>query len=157
MKRFLIAAFLTGASFAGVSAHALTAEQIVEREIIIKNADGSETIKRAKADMVTPGERIVYSLNYYNDKAEPAENIVLVMPVPAEVNLLDGSADAQGVGTTYSVDGGQSFGARDELMVEEEDKTMRQAKAEDITHIRWVVASVSPGESGSLVYKGLLK
>jgi hypothetical protein len=157
MKRLLIATLLLGTAFTGTTALALTAEQTVEREVLVRNADGSETYKREKADMVTPGERIVYSLNYYNDLDKPAENIVLVMPVPGEVKLMDGSAEQDGVGTTYSVDGGKTFAKRDELQVEAADKSMRLAQAEDITHIRWVVAAVNPGETGSLVYKGLLK
>ena len=157
MKRALIAALLLGTSFLGTSALALTAEQTVEREVVVRNADGTETFKRVKADTVIPGERIVYSLNYYNDLDKPAENIVLVMPVPGEVTFLDGSAEQAGVRTTFSADGGQSFANRDDLAVKTADNSTRPAQAEDITHIRWVVAAVNPGERGSLVYKGRLK
>jgi len=157
MKRALFAAIFLGTSFLGTSALALTAEQTVEREVVVKNLDGTETIKREKADMVTPGQKIVYSLNYYNDQDKAAENIVLVMPVPGEIKLVEGSAEKSGVGTTYSVDGGKSFGDRADLVVEMADKSTRTAQAEDITHIRWVVAAINPGERGSLVYKGQLK
>lgn len=157
MKRILAGVLLASTAFFGVSASALTAEQIVEREVVVTNADGSETVKREKADMVTPGDKVVYSLNYYNDLDKPAENIVLVMPIPGEVTLIEGSAESEGVTTNYSVDGGKTFATRQELMVKTEDNDMRPAKSADITHIRWQVASIDVGERGSLVYKGSLK
>ena len=157
MKRILVAALLVSTTLFGVTASALTAEQTVELEVVIKNADGSETVKREKADMVTPGDKVVYSLNYYNDLDEPAENIVLVMPVPGEVTLIEGTAELDGVTTNYSADGGKTFATRQDLLVKTADDETRPAKSSDITHIRWQVASIDVGERGSLVYKGRLK
>ncbi len=140
------------------SALALTAEQTVEREVTVQNADGSQSVKREKADLVTPGDKVVYSLNYYNEKSEAAENIVLVMPIPTEVKYIDGSADAQSVITVYSVDGGKNFADRAVLQVSLEDGQSRTARAEDITHIRWTVSNaIAPGARGSLSFKGQLK
>lgn len=157
MTRAFIAALLLGSALASMSASALTAEQIVEREVVITNADGSETIKREQADQVVPGERIVYSLNYFNDLEETAENIVMVMPVPAELVYVEGSAENGTILATYSVDGGQTFASRQDLMVVLDDETKRAAQSEDITHVKWVVAAVDPGETGSLSFKGILK
>jgi uncharacterized repeat protein (TIGR01451 family) len=157
MKRAFVAALMLGSTLAGMSASALTAEQVVEREIVIINVDGTETITREKADQVVPGERIVYSINYFNDLDETAENIVMVMPIPVELVFVEGSAEASGVPATYSVDGGQTFADRQDLTVVLEDESNRAAISEDITHVKWVVATVDPGKRGSLSFTGILK
>jgi uncharacterized repeat protein (TIGR01451 family) len=157
MKRALIAAILLGSTIMSTSALALTAEQTVEREIVVKNPDGSETITRAAADTVVPGESVVYSINYYNDQDKAAENVVLVMPVPDVLILVEGSADIEGAETTYSADGGQSFAQRQNVVVKLEDNTTRAADTADITHIKWIVASITPDQRGSLSFKGKLK
>ena len=158
MTRTIISTLFLGAAMIGTSASALTAEQTVEKEIVVRNADGSETLKRTSAELVTPGENIVYSLNYFNDDAQPADGIVLVMPVPAEVKYIEGSADLPAAITAYSADGGKTFTPRSEVRIKNEDGTLRTASAEDITHVRWSVQqAVAPGASGSLSFKGQLK
>lgn len=158
MYRQVICSLALLITSAATPVFALTASQIVEREVIVRNADGSQTVTREAADKVTPGDKVIYSLNYYNDEAEPVQNIVLVMPIPAEVNYLDGSADSAGTNTTYSADGGKSFAGRDDLQVAQADGSKRAARAEDITHIRWLVStSVAPGTGGTLSFSGRLQ
>lgn len=157
MKRAIIAALLAGTTLLGTSSWALTASQTVEREVVIKNNDGSETIKREKAETVVPGESIVYSINYYNDRDKAAENVVLVMPIPAELTFTEGSADVDGAETTFSADGGKTFAVRESVIVSLEDNSTRVADAADITHVKWIVASITPDQSGSLSFKGKLK
>lgn len=157
MKRAILAAVLLGSTLIGTSAMALTAQQTVEREVVVKNLDGTETVRREKADTVVPGENIVYSINYYNDLDKPAENVVLVMPVPSELTLIEGSADSQGVQTTFSADGGKTFADRDEVVVSLEDNSTRKAESGDITHVKWIVASITPDQRGTLSFKGKLK
>ena len=112
-RRALFSVALLVASTA-MPVYALTATQTVEREVVVLNADGSQTVTRIAADKVTPGDKVIYSLNYFNDEAEPAENIVLIMPIPAEVDYIEGSADFDGVNSAYSIDGGRTFGSRGE-------------------------------------------
>jgi len=155
-----LALLITSTTIFGTAtpAFALTASQIVEREVIVRNDDGTQTVTREAADKVTPGDKVIYSLNYYNDDATPAENIVLVMPIPAEVKYMDGSADAVDTDTTYSVDGGKSFAGRDDLRVAQVDGNKRAARAEDITHIRWIVGTtIAPQTGGTLSFSGRLQ
>lgn len=137
---------------------ALTAVQTVEKEVTIQNADGTETITRTDASTVIPGERVIYTLRYTNDEAEPASNLVMTMPVPKEVVYIDGSAERPGAKIEFSIDGGTNFSSRDALTVQGVNGASRMASAADITHIRWTVAGpVSTQESGELVFKGTLK
>ncbi|MEE9273210.1 MAG: hypothetical protein V3U57_08100 [Robiginitomaculum sp.] len=149
---FAVSLFLSGGAFA------LTGEQVVEHEVIVKNADGTQTVKRVRADMVTPGDTVVYSLNYFNEKNETADNVVLVMPIPAEVSYLEGTADVEGARTAYSADGGKTFAARTALNVIDVNGKSRPARAQDITHIRWMIGTpIAPKASGTLSYSARLK
>ncbi len=158
MYRKLFCTLMLGVTAFSTPALALTASQTVEREVIVRHADGTQTVKLVRADKVTPGDKVVYSLNYFNDEAEVAENIILVMPIPNEVQYLDGSAELDSVKTTYSVDAGQTFVDRAALRVTLTDGSTRIASADDITHIRWAVASaVAPKTGGKLSFSGRLK
>lgn len=158
MRRFTIA-FITATSIlTSVSASALTAKQTVEKETVVQMPDGTESITRGPAELVTPGERVVYTLNFTNDDSAAATDLVLTMPVPNEIKYMDGSASTAGAKVVYSADGGQSFAARSGLRVVGVDGNSRTATSEDITHIRWTVAGpLATGETGTLFYKGVLK
>lgn len=140
------------------SAFALTATQVVEKETVIANPDGTETIVREAAEMVVPGEKIIYTLNYTNDQAKPASNLVMTMPVPDTVALVDGSVNENAATVTYSADGGKTFADRNSVMVAAQNGVLQQARASEITHVRWLVAGpVTPGAGGELSFKGVLK
>lgn len=157
-QRIILVAFAVTVLTAASSVSALTATQIVEKEIVTQNADGTTLTTRVPAASVVPGERIVYTLKYLNDSVEPASDLVMTMPVPKEVTLIDGSAERDGAVALYSVDGGESFSPRETLQVVGAAGASRLAVAEDITHIRWtVVGPVQSSESGELVFKGILK
>ena len=157
IKTFMSAACMASLLY-GASATALTATQTVQREVIVTQQDGTEDIIREAATTALPGERIVYSLNYFNDAEQPAENIVLTMPIPVEITYMEGSAVSDDTKVQYSVDDGKTFAERGKLQVAEEDGSMRLAEANDITHIRWeVTEAVAPGARGVIEFKGLLK
>lgn len=156
-SRTLITFFMV-AALGATSASALTAEQKVFKEVKTQNADGTTTKKRVEADLVTPGETVIYALSYYNDDQESASGIVLTMPVPEVVVYEEGSAERDQTRTTYSADGGKSYAARDDLMVTDADGRARAAASEDITHIRWLrLTSLEPGQSGELSFAAELK
>lgn len=158
MRRITIALIAAASILTSVSASALTAKQSVEKEIVVQMPDGTESITRAPAELVVPGERVVYTLSYTNDAAEPATDLVLTMPVPSEIKYLDESATTVDAKVVYSADGGQSFASRAGLRTTDADGNSRTATSEDITHIRWTVPGpLAVGETGMLSYKGILK
>jgi len=152
MKHFARIALVVAMIGLPFQAMALSATQTIQKEVITIDERGNEQVTYEAAELVTPGERIAYTLNYINDQAEPATNLVLTMPVPEVVDFAEGSARGDGTKITYSVDG-VSFYDREALLVEEQPAT-----AEDITHIRWVIEGpVSSGAVGSLAFSGTLK
>ena len=158
MRRLTLAILAATSVLTSISASALTAKQSVEKEVVVRMPDGTESITRGPAELVIPGERVVYTLSYTNDDAAPATDLVLTMPVPSEIKYMDGSANDAGAQVVYSADGGQTFASRTGLRVIGVDGNSRTAISEDITHIRWTVAGpVAVGETGTLSYKGTLK
>jgi len=158
MRHLTLALFTAGTLLMTASASALTAKQIVEKEVTVQMPDGTQLITREAADMVVPGERIVYTLNFTNDEVKPASDLVLTMPVPNVVRYMDGSATETGASVVYSADGGKTFAGRSAVQVVDIDGTFRRASSDEITHIRWTVPGpVASGENGSLSFKGVLK
>ena len=157
--RHLTLVFIASASLmASMSASALTAKQSVEKEVVVQMPDGTESVSRAPAELVIPGERVVYTLSFTNDDAAPATDLVLTMPVPSEIKYMEGSATTEGASLVYSADGGKTFTTRTDLRALGTDGSVQTATAEDITHIRWTVAGpVAVGETGNLSFKGVLK
>jgi len=158
MRHLTLAVIAATSLMVSGTASALTAKQSVEKEVVVQMPDGTESLTREPAEMVTPGERIVYTLSFTNDEAAPASDLVLTMPVPPEIKYMDGSATKAGAKIVYSADGGQTFASRTDLRKVGTDGNMRAAIAEDITHVRWTVAGpVAVGETGMLSFKGVLK
>ena len=136
---------------------ALEAKQHVLKEVAVERADGSTERRFVPAENVTPGETVAYAIVFRNDRGVAAEGVVLTMPIPAEVLYVEGSAAGAGAVAAYSADGGTTFGAREALRVAGEDGMLRPAAPADLTHVRWTVASIAPGQSGQLSFKGVLK
>lgn len=152
MKFFVRTALVSAIMAVSAPALALTATQTVKKEVVTVDPFGVETITYETAELVVPGERLAYELDYMNDQAEPATDLVLTMPIPDVVEFAEGSARGKGTVITYSVDG-TNFYDREALMMGE-----TAASAEDITHIRWVIVGpVAPGEAGKLAFSGTLK
>ena len=138
-------------------AEGLVATQTVERAVITEAADGSEIITFQQTDEIAPGDQLRYLLTYSNEGEADATNVRLVMPVPSAVEMIEGSADMTGAIVTYSINGGESFAARDALIIADETGS-RAADVSDITHIRWTLASAIPaGATGTISYSGVLQ
>lgn len=139
-------------------AMALSATQSVLKEVSTTTPSGEVTTHYIDATLVTPGETIVYRLNYTNDREEPVTEMVLTMPVPGEVTFKDGSADQADMETYFSADGGETFHRRAEVMVALSGDVMAPAGPADITHIRWMSLNpVAAAAQGHLQFKAVLK
>ena len=157
MKKLTFGALALAQIAAAPAFAAMTATQKVEKEVVMRAADGSETVKLTPADKVTPGETVVYSILYRNDASEAASDIVLVMPVPKEVAYIEGSVSGEGSSVAFSADGGKTYVARGRLTVEEGGST-RPARGDEITHIRWTLTTSVPARgAGAVSYKAILK
>lgn len=145
-----------GVALAFSASAEITATQVVERVVVTTTEDGSQTESLVQAETVVPGELLAYSLSWENESADPAENVVITMPVPAEVTYVEGSADVSGTIVTFSADDGQTFSARNALTVTTAD-TIKSAVADDITHVRWTFAdAVAADANGAVTFRAVL-
>lgn len=155
MRRTLalaVALLWTGPAFAD-----LVAAQRVEKEVLVRAADGTEKIERRPADRVKPGQQVIYTLSYENPSSSPAGDVVLIMPVPRETTYVEGSVTGPGASVTFSADGGETYVARGRLVVTEDGRE-RAATNGDITHVKWTLAgALAPKGRGEVSFRGIVK
>jgi uncharacterized repeat protein (TIGR01451 family) len=152
MRLFFMACLALIATPAAANQVALSNNVFVER--VSTDAQGKRKVVLEEPKVVTPGERLVFVLNYRNASNKPAEKFVVTNPMPAAVQFAE-QADGN---AAVSVDGGKNWGALGVLRVANADGSMRPARAEDVTHIRWAfVAPIPAGGSGKLMFRGIVK
>ena len=115
-----------------------------------QTADAPEAVEPAG---VVPGDTLIFTTSYRNEGASPVSDFVIVNPVPSNLTLTDEAA----VATEVSVDGGTRWGMLGELEIIQEDGEVRPATIEDITHMRWVFASVAPDQSGAVQFSARVR
>ena len=133
------------------NAIALTGD--VKAEKIVTDADGKERVALVEPTAIVPGDRLVFGTDFANNGADTVTNFVVTNPLPAAVRLAP-DADAA---LEVSVDGGKVFGALAALTITSSDGTTRPATHADVTHVRWVLASIAPGASGRLTYPAIIR
>lgn len=125
----------------------------VQLEKTIVEEDGGSRIELVEPDVIVPGDRLVFGTDYRNNGSEAVVNFVVTNPLPDAVRLAP-DADADLI---VSADGGSSWGTLADLTITEEDGSVRPAQQADVTHVRWTLALVEPGESGRLVYPAIIR
>lgn len=119
----------------------------------VTDADGKERTELVDPATIIPGDRLVFGTDYANKGAEAVSNFVVTNPLPAPVRLAPDADPALDV----SVDGGKSWGVLATLSMTNPDGTTRPATYADVTHVRWVLASIAPGASGRLTYPAIIR
>lgn len=153
--RFILPALFT--LFAAAPAFAadnmtLKSDVFVAREV--RDAAGRVTTVLAPPKMVTPGDRLLFVLNYRNGGTAPATAFTVTNPIPGAVVY----ANQASGGEQVSVDGGKSFGPLGALRIRGANGTARAAAAADVTHIRWTLKTpVAPGQGGKLQFNGIVR
>jgi uncharacterized repeat protein (TIGR01451 family) len=121
----------------------LNVKTVVQKEEITVSDSGERETRLVAPDTVVPGDSVIYTITFANISDESAESVVITNPVPENLTYIEGSAFGPGTVIEFSVDGGQSYGAGDELTVPDNGGS-RAAKAEDYTHLRWVLRASAP-------------
>ncbi|MEM9053986.1 MAG: hypothetical protein AAGB16_01560 [Pseudomonadota bacterium] len=157
LRAALFSLSLITAFAAPAYAEGMTAQQVVEVAVASIDEAGNEIVTYETAGEVAPGDEVRYRLEFVNEGSQVAENVELVMPVPAELTLIDGSVVESTALVTYSSDNGTTFKVRDELTVGDGEE-LRPAGAEDVTHIKWAfVEGIAVSEAGAVSFRGILQ
>ncbi len=157
MKAGLFFLFAATGGMAGAqeSGH-LNVTTTVQKEEVTIDDSGARSTELVDASTVVPGDEVIYTVTFLNISDEPAENVVITNPLPADLTYIDGSAFSPGAEVVFSVDGGKTFAASKSLTVNENGE-QRSATANDFTHIRWVMASsLAAGMQGMSQFRARL-
>nr|WP_137678361.1 hypothetical protein [Parerythrobacter lutipelagi] len=147
----LAAGAVSGPAIAQEQPIALSGDVMVEKTVV--DEAGISTIERVEPDVVVPGDRLIFSTDYSNSGSEAVTDFVVTNPLPSAVRLAS-DADA---GLAVSVDGGASWGILAALTVAADDGSVRPATHADVTHVRWTLAEVAPGERGRVEYPAIIR
>ena len=128
----------------------LTSSVMVEK-IAMVNGHEQTVLKAPKP--VFPGDHLLFQTDYKNTGAKAADHFVVTNPVPAGVAY----AGESSAGAEVSVDGGKHYGQLTTLSVTTANGQSRPARPEDVTTLRWTLATIAPGTSGTLKYRGIVK
>ena len=152
LKAALASLSLIAATPALAQEPAVELASAVQLVIPANEAEGTEE-QLAEASNVLPQDLLHFSISYRNTGAAAVSDLLLVNPVPATVRVTDQSA----LSTDVSVDGGASWGQHSTLVVERESGETTPATVDDITHLRWIIALIGPGEAGSVGFRAVVK
>lgn len=147
----LIALLLPGVAFAN-QAVSLSSEIFLEKSVADSN--GKTRIVLTEPKIVTPGDKLIFFLSYHNKSTAPAANFTVTNPMPGAV-AYQGTNDPA---AQMSVDGGKNWGTLPSLSVRETDGSLRNARVEDVTHVRWTMRTAIPaGAQGKLSFRGVVR
>ena len=100
---------------------------------VVDHYDNADHYHYVPAKQVEQGQEIYYTVRIVNVTNERIKHAVVVQPVPANTQLLDGSVTGIGAIITYSIDDGQTFIAATEAY----DAANAHHVPPRVTHIRW--------------------
>ena len=158
MKKFALVA-VSGLlmTFAAPVAQAQAAQPIELKgdvkldKLVVEN--GREQHVMVEPKVVVPGDKLLFATAYRNTGSAAVNNFVVTNPIPAGVMLApDGAAAAD-----VSVDGGKTWGKLASLTVAGANGVKRAAQACDVTHVRWKLAVVAAGASGTVSYRAIVR
>ena len=124
----------------------LAIKAIAEVETRISR-NGRETIKLVPADLVVPGDQVIYTLEIRNTGAAAVPAPSVRYPIPKHMRYIAESAVGPGADVSYSVDGGRTFDRPENLKVAGPGGQLRPATAADYTDIRWQLKHSLKGNS----------
>jgi len=135
----------------------LNVTTVVHKEEVVVGDNGERRTKLVDATKVVPGDEVVYTVTFENIGSEPADDIVITNPLPAEMTYVEGSAFGPGSEIVFSTDGGKSFAPPEKLLVTDEQGAERRAVPEEYTHIRWIVREqIRAGAQGVARFRATL-
>ena len=146
----LIALFVPAIAVAAAPSVRLDSKVFVEAMTYV---DGKPQAALKAPSTILPGDKLIFQTGYLNAGTAPATRVVLTNPIPKGVTYSGDSSP----GSEVSVDGGRHWGQLLSLKVVDLAGAARPARHDDVTTIRWVVPQITPGQTGSVKYRGIVR
>ena len=145
-------ALLPAAAFAAEPQVSLTSHVSVERKVL--DAAGAPTTSYEEPKLVTPGDRLLFTLDFSNSSGKAVANFVVTDPLPSGVVF----AGNESPGARVSIDGGKTFAALASLKVVDASGKARPATNADVTHVRWTFGRpIGANEHGELRFEAIVR
>lgn len=121
-------------------------------------ASGNPVAYFVPATLLEEGREVFYTVRIHNPGAEFARDVVVVQRIPQNTSYVPESAAGPGAEISFSVDGGQSFGAEEQLIFTDQAGISRPATARDYTHIRWRLRNpLAPGSVALARFRAIFR
>ena len=160
IRMYIITALLSGWAFAAMAIQPghIKLQTLAFQEKVTVAKDGSKHTDIVPANHVLPGTEVIWNINYEIIGKVPVTDAVITDPIPKNMVYVMGSASGDRAGITFSVDGGKTFAAPEDLQVKNADGTLRDALPKDYTTIRWVIkGKLAPGAKGTVMFHATLQ
>ena len=154
-----LVAFLVGVSVPSFAATngSIKVKSIAQIETEVVGADGKKHITRVPADKAVPGTAVLFTNTFENIGSKEAGSIVINNPVPANTEYQAGSAYGDDSEITFSIDGGKTFAAPEQLKVKTAQGE-QMAKPSAYTNIRWSYKKqLAPSATGEVGFRAVIK
>jgi uncharacterized repeat protein (TIGR01451 family) len=156
----LQAAMLAAACSGSGAALAQTAERgcielktVAEIQEAYVDDRGNAATRLVPAAKVVPGDEVVWTIVANNVCTAPAGDVAITNPLPQHMRYVGSSAFGPGASIEFSLDG-TAFAVAEALVVAEADGSRRAARADEYSHIRWVLPRpMGPRESWVVRYR----
>jgi uncharacterized repeat protein (TIGR01451 family) len=101
------------------------------------HGDGRRAQRLIPAAVVSQGQVVFYTVQIRNPTSVAVRDVVVVQRIPVNTTYVEDSAAGPSAEITFSVDGGQTFWPKKELVVVKAPSEARKALPQDYTHVRW--------------------
>lgn len=123
-------------------------------ERIDPEGSGARRVRLEPARQVSPGERLIYVVEYRNMGNRPVQGFTVTNPLPRTIRL-DKTVDGNEM---VSIDGGRNWGPLGTLRVSLGDGSWRPANPDDVTHLRWQVGDrLMQGETRRVTFRAIVR
>ena len=130
----------------------LSSDVFIERKVEKPNGTTAVVLEQPKT--VTPGDNLVFVVNYKNVGSAPATDFSVTNPLPKAI-AFNGTSDGTEI---VSVDGGKTWGPLSALTYLSGNGDVRPALMTDVTHVKWKFnRALSAGSGGKLIFRGTVK
>jgi uncharacterized repeat protein (TIGR01451 family) len=154
MLRTTLALLALAAPAAALASSDVLTKSSIFVERIDPQGTGARRVRLEPARQVSPGERLIYVVEYRNAGKRPLEGFTVTNPLPRTVRL-DETVDGSEI---VSIDGGRSWGVLADLRVSLGEGSWRPANPDDVTHLRWRVGDrLMQGETRRVTFRAIVR
>lgn len=154
MLRTTLALLAMAAPAAALASSDVLTKSSIFVERIDPQGTGARRVRLEPARQVSPGERLIYVVEYRNTGKRPVQDFTVTNPLPRTVRL-DETVDGSEM---VSIDGGRSWGMLSSLRVPLGEGSWRPANPDDVTHLRWRVGDrLMQGETRRVTFRAIVR